>query len=428
MVKEILDLIKYIFGQFIQITDGEDKAETSQDKEKPPPLYDTTDYDTICQDDEYYIEEGLPYEYVHTGKYFYGNEHTKFYAFSEKVDTGVYFCSCQRRAIKNNLAICDRFFYPSHHVSGDPLFGLLNEMRFPACINKIIEDNHCNNGDEIFSLLRFKDGLCHLCNQVTPTEDYTEYVYASKFEKKYGQYLQAGLHDLGIGRYFDTGTVYFIKELMPDDVKSILLPPMSEILSDIKLSNSLSNDELARVQRLLDYIDKMPEPDRTIIMYQQSDYAKPFGDKYIIDENGRVYLTKALRKRFLEVKSAVVSEIKTAFKVKRWVNESILTNYVMDIFTDKTIFTHYRPAILEGLELDIFIKELNLGIEYQGVQHEKAIKVWGGEEGLKIRKEHDERKARLCKENGIKLVYFWYSEDISKDFVKEKLEKYIGSD
>jgi len=30
---------------------------------------------------------------------------------------------------------------------------------------------------------------------------------------------------------------------------------------------------------------------------------------------------------------------------------------------------HYRPDFLQGLELDIFIDELKIGMEYQGIQH-----------------------------------------------------------
>ena len=61
-----------------------------------------------------------------------------------------------------------------------------------------------------------------------------------------------------------------------------------------------------------------------------------------------------------------------------------------------------------GLQsLDIFIKELNIGIEYQGAQHIRPVEYFGGKEAFKKTQERDKKKKRLCNRNGIKLIYVY---------------------
>ncbi|PGN29277.1 hypothetical protein [Bacillus thuringiensis] len=52
----------------------------------------------------------------------------------------------------------------------------------------------------------------------------------------------------------------------------------------------------------------------------------------------------------------------------------------------------------------LFFEE-NIAIEYQGVQHDRPIAFFGGEEQFLRQKERDERKARLCLENKCKIIY-----------------------
>lgn len=49
--------------------------------------------------------------------------------------------------------------------------------------------------------------------------------------------------------------------------------------------------------------------------------------------------------------------------------------------------------------------ERNIAIEYQGVQYDRSIAFFVGEERFLRQKERDERKARLCLENKCKLIY-----------------------
>ncbi len=60
-----------------------------------------------------------------------------------------------------------------------------------------------------------------------------------------------------------------------------------------------------------------------------------------------------------------------------------------------------------GLQsIDFYLPEYNIGIECQGVQHFKPIELWGGESKLNYIKSLDKRKAALCQENKLQILYY----------------------
>ena len=75
-----------------------------------------------------------------------------------------------------------------------------------------------------------------------------------------------------------------------------------------------------------------------------------------------------------------------------------------------------------SLSYDFYLPEHNTLIEFQGEQHEKPIKYFGGEEHFKIQQEHDKRKRNYANLHNINLLEIWYYED-----VEEKLDKYFNN-
>ena len=108
-----------------------------------------------------------------------------------------------------------------------------------------------------------------------------------------------------------------------------------------------------------------------------------------------------------------------------WLSETMLFKVVQTILSPKEVIYHYRGAELHGLELDIWIPEYRIGVEYQGEQHYSVVDHWGGEEGLRKRQENDRKKKTLCRELGYTLIEFTHNENITEETVRRKFEPYL---
>lgn len=110
-----------------------------------------------------------------------------------------------------------------------------------------------------------------------------------------------------------------------------------------------------------------------------------------------------------------------------WVSETQLFRLVESLFSEHEVIREASPDWLGKQRLDIFIPGLALAIEYQGEQHYRPVALFGGEEGLKKTKERDNLKLKLCRDNGIKVVYFSHEEDLSQSKVEKKLIRELSS-
>ena len=57
---------------------------------------------------------------------------------------------------------------------------------------------------------------------------------------------------------------------------------------------------------------------------------------------------------------------------------------------------------------------MNLVIEFDGIQHFKPVKLFGGEKEFEKTKIKDEIKSRYCLDNNINLIRISYLEDIEE--------------
>ena len=60
---------------------------------------------------------------------------------------------------------------------------------------------------------------------------------------------------------------------------------------------------------------------------------------------------------------------------------------------------------------------------YSVFQHYNPIKHWGGEKQLKKQKEHDSRKARICREKGVTLLTVDFDEPLTEIHIRERLKE-----
>lgn len=83
-------------------------------------------------------------------------------------------------------------------------------------------------------------------------------------------------------------------------------------------------------------------------------------------------------------------------------------------------------TFIRKLKFDFYLPVLNVFIEYDGMQHFKEIKYFGGKEKLEITKRRDNVKNSFCKKNKIKLLRISCTENIidvlSKLLIENKIE------
>lgn len=84
-------------------------------------------------------------------------------------------------------------------------------------------------------------------------------------------------------------------------------------------------------------------------------------------------------------------------------------------------FRKTRAIFGNQLELDGYCEELKLAFEYNGIQHYERLPHWQktSDDFLKQQK-RDIKKARLCKEKGIRLITIPYTENHRlEEFIRE---------
>ena len=300
------------------------------------------------------VYEDLPMPYVYYPK-LYG----AFFAFAESIDGDLYFCECEREAIENYIELRKTRKGGFAGSKGYPL----GSDRFPEQVAQISN----TTPDNPTKLIKYKENLCFRCNNKIPKMKYCLPMYGGEFKQKFGWYLQQEKLRLGMDTFIDN----FIE------------PNKEEITPE-----------------LYDYMVKLYRMGHPKTEEQRKDFN---------------YLKK-------KMDDIIENNIRSQFGVPAigdyWVSETIMYRIIKRIYPEQKVKRHYRPEWLDHLELDIYIPELKLGFEYQGIQHFKAVDHWGGEEKLIIQQEHDQRKIRLCNEHGVKLIHVNYDDDLTEEFIR----------
>ena len=113
--------------------------------------------------------------------------------------------------------------------------------------------------------------------------------------------------------------------------------------------------------------------------------------------------------------------IENGIIISKWKNEQSLFLLVKKTYPD-AIF-QYRPEWLSPQSLDIYIPELKIGIEYQGIQHYTEIDFFGGKKALEHRRALDEKKRKKCRAKEVTLIEWKYNFDITNKNLKFILQE-----
>lgn len=132
-------------------------------------------------------------------------------------------------------------------------------------------------------------------------------------------------------------------------------------------------------------------------------------------------------------KGIIIREIENIFRDKRgipkvgegWISETTLYKQIKEAFPDEKIIHHGRPAWLHRQHLDIFFPEKNIGVEYQGLQHDEAIEFFGGAEAFKKGQIRDMNKKKLCENNNCELILVYPNYNFEE--IKIQIEELLSA-
>jgi hypothetical protein len=123
------------------------------------------------------------------------------------------------------------------------------------------------------------------------------------------------------------------------------------------------------------------------------------------------------------------------FKLEFTLGEIYCKRALKNIFKNKYQFKTIRPDWLKNpetgknLEIDLYCKELNLGIEYNGIQHYIYPNCFHKtKEQFIAQVRRDEFKKRMCNKHKLHLIVVPYKirKDYIELYIRKKLKKIFG--
>jgi len=288
------------------------------------------------EDDEYIAykdgtiaREELPYPIVN-----YPGHYGTFFAFQRKGRGKLSVCSCAREAVSNYIKL--KLSDHSNHYQREPDDPIFESNDFPKKLVDELSEKSFKQDLSLIDRITFQIGLCHECNEKIPSLRYCHKMYGSIFAQNFGWYVNK--------KYFEYGIDPSVVDLDPT------------ICS----------------QKILDAIDFDPSYTYSYYLQLQKESQKAAED-----------LWEKRNKMHFKLSELIQNEVRLKFGHKKlgetWTTETMLFYIIKSQYPQYYIRRHFRPDFLEGLELDIYIEELKIGIEYQGIQHFQPIEHWGGQ-------------------------------------------------
>lgn len=126
--------------------------------------------------------------------------------------------------------------------------------------------------------------------------------------------------------------------------------------------------------------------------------------------------TPDFSKALFQIVRAAENEVRASRGVaavgESWISETELLYRVRSLFPNLEVLAHGRPRWLPRQHLDVWIPQLSLAIEYQGIQHFEPVEIFGGEAAFRRGQERDRRKRTLCEQRGVRLIEIAYDQEI----------------
>lgn len=335
-----------------------------------------------------------------------------FLVFQKEENADAYYmCSCMKKSVENYLELrgithpdevkLDVWNFPKTYVEN-----LKKSIEFQA------------EGFRMHSWLdqiQFKDGLCHRCNKKRPQTSYCPESEGTVFRQAYGWYLDMKHYEYGVVPRLQR----YLTDMESKQLHEIISFTYVSLLEDLMYDGSIEGLPEQTVKEWLEIHDQVWANGTPRIWDPQFPY------------NFVTALKKELEKRKTAVRRYIEDSIRADFEfqplVGKWKSEQQLFEFVKKLAPKIKIKRNFRSKTLEHLEMDIWLPDFNIGIEYQGIQHYEPVKHWGGRRGLEKVQARDARKKELADENGITIVYFHHYEVLTIDLVYRRLKPHIDS-
>ena len=126
---------------------------------------------------------------------------------------------------------------------------------------------------------------------------------------------------------------------------------------------------------------------------------------------------------FVDFENKVRESVDLPVKGEGYISESSMVRHLEKYFDGHNLIREASPDWLGGMRFDAFIPDFNLAVEYQGEQHYRPVSIFNGEAGYIATVRRDKIKFILSEENGIKVEYIKFDDDILSR-VKEIAKKH----
>jgi len=336
---------------------------------------------------------------------YYPSKYGVFFAFASSREEPPVLCACAEGAIRTLIRLARASAEPPPPGDGHPL-------RLPPSDYGFFPDpiarDLLGQADPI-GALRFRPGLCHRCNLKAPALRYCHEAEGQRFVQTYGwyinqTYLRLGIHPLS-------------HQYLPD----VCPPEFHDMLGRIHELGAQLRAARAGLAAL------MNGDRRAIPRSEQSHWPNVTKAEAAALEAIEWQLGRPRR----ELGNAVQNITRSEFGVRAvgdgWISETQLYRIICGLFAGEQVLRHHRPDWLEGLELDVYLPGRKLAVEYQGQQHFHPIKAWGGEGALRQLQARDARKLQICREAGVHLVTIDYTEPLTDEHIRERINAKPGS-
>jgi hypothetical protein len=321
------------------------------------------------------VQEDLPLPFVH-----YPNLGGTFIGFSRTPTEKSVLCSCSEPAVRNYIRLNPSSSRPlnSHPLRMAPL----DSGYFPDSFAR----DSLGHDDDPMQCLRFEERICHRCQMRTPSLRYCVPMYGGQFNQAYGWYVRQTRLRFGVAG------AEFLVDVCPPEIQE----PLQRLSSINEASNRLAQEVVWNVTT--------PSEEQT--------------------ELERLWKVRSSLNR--QIGNLFENETRREFGVRGigegWVSESILYQIVARQFPERECRRHFRPPWLGGLELDVFVPDENIAFEYQGQQHFYPVERWGGRKALDALRIRDAKKSELCRQRGVSLIAFDFTEPLTEQHVRQRLQ------